>query len=56
MQQKHSGCLYLGRYTMNVDAVAVASFAAIAICVVIVGYLGFKVKGLINKDAKAHRE
>lgn len=56
MQQEHSGCLYLGRYMMNVDAVAVASFAAIAICVVIVVYLGFKVKGLMNKDAKRHRE
>lgn len=56
MQQEHPGCLYLGRCMMNVDAVAVASFAAIAICVVIVGYLGFKVKELMNKDAESHRE
>jgi len=41
---------------MNADAVAVASFVVVALCVVIVGYLGFKVKGLMNKDAKSHRE
>lgn len=41
---------------MNVDAVVVGSIISVAICVVIVVYIGFKVKGLINRDAENHRK
>lgn len=41
---------------MNADAVAIAAFVVVVLCVVIVGFLGFKVKSLINKDAGAHGE
>jgi hypothetical protein len=41
---------------MNVDTVVVGSLVAVVLCVVIVGYIGFKVKALINKDAKSHRK
>jgi len=41
---------------MNIDAVAVASIVAVVICLVIVGFLGFKVKALIKKDSEAHRQ
>jgi hypothetical protein len=41
---------------MNVDTVVVGSLVAVVLSVVIVGYIGFKVKALINKDAKSHRK
>lgn len=41
---------------MNVDAVAVASFVVVVVCLVIVGFLGFKVKALMKKDSEAHRQ
>ena len=41
---------------MNIDAVAVASIVAVVISVVIVGFLGFKVKSLMKKDSEAHKQ
>ncbi|WP_260292847.1 hypothetical protein [Sedimenticola hydrogenitrophicus] len=41
---------------MNVDTVVIGSAVTVVLCVVIVGYIGFKVKALINKDAKSHKE
>lgn len=41
---------------MNFDAVAVASVVAVVICVVIVGFLGFKVRSLMKKDSEAHKQ
>lgn len=41
---------------MNVDAVAVGSLVLVVICVVIVGFLGFKVKSLMKKDSEAHKQ
>jgi hypothetical protein len=39
---------------MNGDAVFWGSIISVGICVVIIIFLGFKVKGLINSDAKKH--
>ncbi len=39
---------------MNGDAVFWGSIVTVAICVIIVVFLGFKVKALINGDAKKH--
>ncbi len=39
---------------MNGDAVFWGSIVSVAICVVIIVFLGFKVKNLINSDAKKH--
>ena len=39
---------------MNGDAVFWGSIVTVAICVIIVIYLAFKVKTLINSDAKKH--
>jgi hypothetical protein len=39
----------------NWDSVAVMSVIMVVICVVIVVFLGFKVKSLINKDAESHK-
>jgi len=39
---------------MNVDAVFWGSIISVAICVIIIVFLGFKVKALINSDAKKH--
>jgi hypothetical protein len=39
---------------MNGDAVFWGSIVSVVICVVIVVFLGFKVKALINDDAKKH--
>ncbi len=41
---------------MNFDAVVVGSAITVVLCVIIVGFIGFKVKGLINKDADTHRK
>jgi hypothetical protein len=38
------------------DPVVWGSIVAVAICVVIVVFLGFKVKGLIAKDTEAHKK
>ena len=39
----------------NWDPVALGSIVVVAICVVIVVFLGFKVKALVKKDADAHK-
>jgi hypothetical protein len=39
---------------MNGDAVFWGSIVSVGICVVIIIFLGFKVKALINSDAKKH--
>lgn len=41
---------------VNVDWVFIGSIVSVVICVVIVVFLGFKVKALMNKDAEAHRK
>ncbi|WP_260843140.1 hypothetical protein [Sedimenticola selenatireducens] len=41
---------------MNVDAVAVAAIVAVVLCLVIVGYIGVKIKQQIDKDAQSHKE
>ncbi|MCW8944323.1 MAG: hypothetical protein OQL27_06075 [Sedimenticola sp.] len=41
---------------MNVDAVAIAAIVVVVLCVVIVGYLGVKIKQQIDKDTEAHKE
>jgi hypothetical protein len=41
--------------TMHLDAVFWGSIITVVIAVVIVIFLGFKVKALINKDAEAHK-
>ncbi|MCW8847764.1 MAG: hypothetical protein OQK42_00670 [Sedimenticola sp.] len=41
---------------MNVDEVAVAAIVVVVLCLVIVGYIGVKIKQQIDKDAKAHKE
>ncbi len=38
------------------DPVVWGSIGAVAFCVIIVIFLGFKVKGLIARDAEAHRK
>jgi hypothetical protein len=38
------------------DPVVWGSIAAVAICVIIVVFLGFKIRTLINKDAEAHKK
>ena len=38
------------------DPVVWGSIAAVAFCIVIVVFLGFKVKALINKDAEEHKK
>jgi hypothetical protein len=40
---------------MHLDAVFWGSIITVVIAVVIVIFLGFKVKALINKDAEAHK-
>ncbi len=40
---------------MNVDAVAVAAFVLVGLCVVLVGFIGVKVKSLMQKDAEANK-
>jgi uncharacterized membrane protein len=40
---------------MNWDPVAWMSVLMVVICVVIVVFLGFKVKALMNQDAEAHK-
>jgi hypothetical protein len=39
---------------MNGDAVFWGSIISVAICVIIIVYLGFKVKNLIKSDAEKH--
>jgi hypothetical protein len=39
---------------MNGDAVFWGSVVSVAICVIIIVYLGFKVKNLIKSDAEKH--
>jgi hypothetical protein len=39
---------------MNGDAVFWGSIISVAICVIIIIYLGFKVKNLIKSDAEKH--
>jgi hypothetical protein len=39
---------------MNGDAVFWGSIISVAICVIIIVYLGFKVKALMDSDAKKH--
>jgi hypothetical protein len=39
---------------MNGDAVFWGSIVSVAICVIIIIYLGFKVKNLIKSDAEKH--
>jgi hypothetical protein len=39
---------------MNGDAVFWGSIISVAICVVIIVFLGFKVKALMDSDAKKH--
>lgn len=39
-----------------IDSVLVGSIAAVAISVVIFGYLVFKIKALMDKDAEAHKK
>lgn len=41
---------------MNWDPVAWMSILMVVICVVIVVFLAFKVKGLMNQDAEAHKD
>ncbi len=41
---------------LNLDWVTIGSIVAVAICVLIIVYLAFKVKGLMDKDAEAHRK
>jgi len=38
------------------DPVVWGSIAAVVVSVVIVVFLGFKIKALMNKDAEAHRK
>lgn len=38
------------------DPVVWGSIGSIVICVIIVVYLGFKIKALIAKDAEAHKK
>ncbi len=40
---------------MNFDAVVWGSALTVAISTIIVVYLAFKVKGLMNKDADSHK-
>ena len=39
-----------------IDSVVVGSIVAVVICVVIFVFLLFKIKDLMNKDAKAHKK
>ncbi len=39
-----------------IDSVVVGSIAAVAISVVIIVYLVFKIKALMDKDAEAHKK
>ena len=39
---------------MNGDAVFWGSIVSVAICVIIIVFLGFKVKNLIKSDAEKH--
>lgn len=41
---------------MNTDWVFWGSVAAVAITVVIIGYLGFKIKALMERDAQSHHQ
>ncbi len=40
---------------MNIDAVVLGSALTVALSTIIVVYLAFKVKGLMNKDADSHK-
>ena len=40
---------------LNLDPVAWGSIVAVAISVIIVVFLVFKIKALVNRDAEAHK-
>jgi len=41
---------------LNLDWVTIGSIIAVVICVVIIVYLGFKIKVLMDRDAEAHKK
>ena len=46
-----------GEVTMGMsDPVVWGSIAAVGVCIVIVVFLGFKVKGLVDRDTEAHKK
>ena len=46
-----------GEKVMDIsDPVVWGSIGVVVVCIVIVVFLGFKIKALINKDAEAHRK
>ena len=45
-----------GGVVMNLDAVAILSVLLVVVSIIIVGFLGFKVKGWVEKDTQAHKK
>mgnify|MGYP006909111695 CR=1 FL=1 len=40
---------------MNTDLVLWGSLGAVVISIIIIGYLGFKIKALMERDARSHK-
>jgi hypothetical protein len=56
-QHRHGECQKGNIMKMDLlDPVVWGSIGSIVICVIIVVYLGFKIKALIAKDAEAHKK